>query len=539
MLHTIIMRCMVRLTAFGSIRRFNVLIVSVFFILTGCGEFFSEKSTEVQSQRILKNLSRIETISDANVVVLPVDQKSPRYIRTDSGFELFYFGHHHTVNVIEKIIKDQLGLKTAVNLAVNQIIITCKDEQEVNTTLAFLEEVDIPPIQVKIDCMVSQLYADITMDWETTIAIEDLFGIGVTLSGKEVDGDILPAFPGAALRDTARENIGLKVGIVDEDNFKALLDLLVSKGYLKVLMNPKLEVINGQKAKIQARDQVPLSKEVLTKEGVPYMTTSYEWVEDSLEITPHVFADGYIGLETTIKLGSKNTPEGVKQVPIITERSIENKENRIRQGQSLIIGGLRKSEKRSVVRGVPFLKDIPYLGILFSSKDYEDRATEVIFVITPTISRYGISNSVVMDQLKAKHASPTTSEFHDVLLDSMGIRSNRIKGILQAERYEREQLIPEEDRKRSNKDKEHVLGDQRLKNEQAEDPNGQELSHRKTKGKRSQKRLNKGSQTDTNKSSTDGDGEPKLGKQNQKEGHDETPPSERYITLQDPNNGPQ
>jgi len=266
----------------------------------------------------------------------------------------------------------------------------------------------------------------VTMDWETTLQIDRLFGESVALGGKVVDGVLLPAFPGAALREPARAKFGLKVGYskdlnMDGDKFRALVDVLVSRGYLKILMNPILTVVNGQQAEIITRDKVPIPKEVITKQLEPYTTTEYVWVEDSLRVTPHVYADGYIGLETSIKISSKSTPEGVKQLPIITERSITNKENRIRQGESLIIGGLRKSERRSVVRGVPFLKDIPFIGVLFSSKDFEERAKEIIFILTPTISHGGIPNAEMVESIRKKHRAPVPEELADVLMDSLGL----------------------------------------------------------------------------------------------------------------------
>ena len=151
--------------------------------------------------------------------------------------------------------------------------------------------------------------------------------------------------------------------------------------------------------------------------------TEYEDVVDSLEITAHVFADGYIGLETTIVLGSKNTPEGVKQVPIITRKEITNKENRIRQGESLIIGGMRKNEEFAVVRGVPILKDIPLIGFLFSSEDTEQRAVETIFILTPTISTGGRSNEEVMKEIQRKHEPTSPKGLSEMIADPFGFRS--------------------------------------------------------------------------------------------------------------------
>ena len=198
------------------------------------------------------------------------------------------------------------------------------------------------------------------------------------------------------MRESKRSEFGLDFGYwnnqgVNGHQFRAMVDMLISRGYLKILMNPTLETINGKKAEIVSREYAPLEK-ILVKEGFdePFSLTDYQWVEDALEVTPHVFSDGSIGLETTVKIGSKSKPEGVVQASIITERLIDVNENRIEPGDSLVIGGIRKSEKRSVVRGIPFFKDIPLIGILFSSKDFEEKGTEIIFILTPSISTGGI-----------------------------------------------------------------------------------------------------------------------------------------------------
>jgi len=405
-------------------------VLAALLLLNGCADFFAEKPTELQSQAILSDLSRIRIVPDINAPV-PHIYKEPSYIlETKVGIKLFYFTQYHTVDKLAGLIKEQLGYTVSQSSPTNQLIINCPTRREAQTALKFLKQVDVPPIQVKIDCLVSELYADVTMDWETTIKIENLLGEKITLGGKEVDSVLLPAFPGASLRDEARELIGLKVGYSRKlglagHEFRALVDLLVSRGYLKILMNPTLEVVTGKTANITTRDYVPLPKEVI-KEGVlPYTMTEYKWVVDSLEITPHAFADGYIGLETKAMIGSKSTPEGVKQIPIITERQIQNQENRIRQGDSLIIGGIRKIEKRSVVRGVPFLKDIPLVGILFSSKDFEERAKEIIFIITPTISTGGIETKKMVEQIKRKHEPPTHEEkaLQESIMDPFGFKA--------------------------------------------------------------------------------------------------------------------
>jgi hypothetical protein len=130
-------------------------------------------------------------------------------------------------------------------------------------------------------------------------------------------------------------------------------------------------------------------------------------------------------LETKAQIAAYLTPEGIKQTPIVTERTITTKDNRIRLGESLIIGGIRKSEKRDVVRGVPILKDIPGLNLLFSGRDFEERATEVIFILTPSISTNGKPNEDIVNMMKERHASPLTRGLQEAVLDPLGTKARR------------------------------------------------------------------------------------------------------------------
>jgi type II secretory pathway component GspD/PulD (secretin) len=294
-------------------------------------------------------------------------------------------------------------------------MVRCPTQEDAEEVLEFLEAVDVAPIQIKIDCLISEVYANMTFDRETTLAISNLFGEDVTMKpagtafGDSVqelvlDGEYLPAFPGASMREVARSRMGLNIGYLG-DNFVLLIDLLESRGYLKVLMNPTLQVVNGGTAKVSSMQKVPIDRTTMRSTQSDYLETKteYEEVVDSLEITAHVYGDGYIGLETIAVLGSKNTPEGVKQIPIITKKEIENRQNRIRQGESLIIGGIRKNEEYAVVRGVPILKDIPIIGFLFSSEDTEQRAVETVFILTPSISTDGRPTEEVMKQVHKIH----------------------------------------------------------------------------------------------------------------------------------------
>lgn len=408
-------------------------------------EFFEEKPTELESRAILNELSQIpENPNIANVLPERYRQ-APRRLRVEDGVKLFYFSRHHTVgDLTYKNDKDkalerrthgmagalqELGFKVSSNPYTNQLIIHCTDDAECDQVLEYLDYWDVPPIQVHVDCLILERFGDVTKDWETTILIENLLGEGITLGADKYPG---PAFPGASLRESRRSDFGLDFGYwMNKDilghRVRAVVDILESRGYLKILLNPTLEVINGKTATVTIRDNAPIERTVTTRGGsnasntTSYTLTDYKWVADTLTVTPHVYADGTIGLKTAIIIGSKSKPEGVVQTSIITERSIDVEENRIEPGKSLIIGGMRKSENRSVVRGVPFLKDIPVLGILFSSKDFEEKATEIVFILTPSVSSGSVPYERTADMIRQKYETPDyDTTLDEVVSDPLG-----------------------------------------------------------------------------------------------------------------------
>jgi len=418
-----------------SCKQWLFAVAALFFLLLigGWGNIFAQTDTEHEAERTLGDL-KIDMVADPNVPIPEIYRTPPKIFEQIVGgkpeWKLFYFCRYQSSDGLKKIIHEQFASKVfdekgksvtvvdytvSSNPATNQLVVRCPTRDDIEAVLETLNQVDISPIQVKIECLVSEVYADMTFDRETTLAISNLFGEDVTMKpsgtafGADVrelvlDGDYLPAFPGASLREVARSRMGLNIGYLG-DNFVFLVDLLESRGYLKILMNPTLEVVNGGTAKVSSMQKVPIDRTTMRSTQSDYLETrtEYEDVIDSLEVTAHVFADGYIGLETTVILGSKNTPEGVKQIPIITKKEIENKNNRIRRGESLIIGGIRKNEEYAVVRGVPILKDLPLIGFLFSSEDTEQRAVETIFILTPTISTDGRPTEEVMEQVHKIH----------------------------------------------------------------------------------------------------------------------------------------
>lgn len=423
------------------------------FLTAGCAQetqeqklrtFFERKSTEIESRLILNELSQVRENPHIANPMPTIYRQPPIRLKVPDGVKLFYFTRHNSsgdlsfrgpdkakekeVHSLAGALRD-LGYKVSSNPTTNQLIIHCADDAEADRVLDFLERLDVPPIQVHIDCLILERFGDITMDWETTLLMENLLGEGITLGALKYPQSI---FPGASLRESRRSEFGMDFGYwrnkgIDGHQIRLVVDMLESRGYLKILLNPSIETVNGKSATISIRDNAPIELQVTAKgtsetnKTITYALTDYKWVADTLTVTPRVYADGSIGLQTSITIGSKSKPEGVVQTSIITERSIQVEENRIAPGQSLIIGGMRKSENRSVIRGIPGLKDLPILGILFSSKDFEEKATEIIFILTPSISSGSIPYVEAAQMVRDKYEAPERRQsLEEILGDPTG-----------------------------------------------------------------------------------------------------------------------
>jgi len=423
----------------------------------GCGDFVTGKTAGREATRIISDFGGVKPTPEPNVPIPSIYKEPPKIVEQTVGgateYKLFYFCKHHDSDDLQRVVQSQFGSTlfdakgkskrvpdyTVSSIpATNQLIVRTPDREGIESVVEFLQQVDVAPIQIKINCLISEVYADKTLDWETTLKIENLLGeriqawpAGLAFSDGVTklvdDASVISAFPGASLRELARTRMGLQVGYLSRnEHFLSMVDLLESEGYLKILMNPSVEVVNGKTVKISSSQRIPVDKTYLHSAQSEFFTTKTEWADviDSLEVTPHAYlGDGSIGLETKIMLGSALTPEGIKQISIVTKKEIENKQNRIRLGESLIIGGIRKSERRDVVRGIPFLKDIPLLGMLFSGRDFEERIVETVFILTPSISTGGIPRDEMIEEVERKQGLADSED--DVGFDPFGIKDSK------------------------------------------------------------------------------------------------------------------
>ncbi|MAY73460.1 MAG: hypothetical protein CMJ31_01820 [Phycisphaerae bacterium] len=231
---------------------------------------------------------------------------------------------------------------------------------------------------------------------------------------------------------------GLKVGVIDED-IAVFLRVLDEVTDVTVISNPKVLTLNRQPARVLVGTRVgylsTTTTETSTTENVEFLDTGTQ-----LHVRPFVTSDELIRMELKPQVSSANLRPAVsstgRTLTIPDEDTTELVTNLyVRDGQTVVLGGLFTESTTSTRRQVPVLGDLPIIGVPFRGHDDSIRRNELIFLVTPSI----ISDQVLTIEGRAARKS--------VELARVGARQGLLPWsrerqvgqlLIEAEKYERD-----------------------------------------------------------------------------------------------------
>lgn len=170
-------------------------------------------------------------------------------------------------------------------------------------------------------------------------------------------------------------------------NINGQIGLMVQNGYARILSQPNMVTLSGEKANILVGGQIPIPVSVQGGQ------IGIEWKEYGikLEIAPEVSLDGLITTRVKAEVSALdyNSTHQIKlganmSIPPLTMRKAETV-IALSSGQTMAIGGLISSENSKDITKIPILGDIPVIGQLFRSTSFTKGETELIIFMTPTI----------------------------------------------------------------------------------------------------------------------------------------------------------
>ncbi|MBQ2282099.1 MAG: type II secretion system secretin GspD [Kiritimatiellae bacterium] len=177
------------------------------------------------------------------------------------------------------------------------------------------------------------------------------------------------------------------------------IDAIKSNDKVKILANPSLGAQNNVEAEVSVVDNIPITEATITGSGsdrdVIQNITRMD-VGVKLTMTPHIIPDGIVQLELEPSIEAV-TDKGVSTdyAPTISKRKVKTTVM-VEDGKTIVIAGLMRNDKAEIKKKIPLLGDIPLLGWLFRWNSTEEKKTNILIFVTPTV----ISDSASADALR-------------------------------------------------------------------------------------------------------------------------------------------
>jgi general secretion pathway protein D len=241
-----------------------------------------------------------------------------------------------------------------------------------------VEQLDIRPLQVLIEVLIVEARQDRNFALGANVRVprQNLGG------DQTAEGELLgPVSVG--LGDIVLEFMNL-----GKPNIDAFLRLAQSRGDIEIVSRPVLVASNNTEARFLVGSQRPfiqVSRSLPTDTPSRDQVVQYKDVGTELTVRPTINQDGYVSLLIQQEINAA-TSETQFDAPVISTREAMT-QVLVKDGQTIVIGGLRDQQKDRVSSGVPILSGIPIIGGLFGGQSRRTSRTELYLFLTPRIIR--------------------------------------------------------------------------------------------------------------------------------------------------------
>jgi type IV pilus assembly protein PilQ len=191
------------------------------------------------------------------------------------------------------------------------------------------------------------------------------------------------------------------------DDFWITLKALESENKAKVMAQPRIATLNGNKASIN----VGVTRYFRLQGGTienPFVRFQEIKSGIKLDITPWISQGGQVTVEINPEI-SNSTGDNKEGFPNVSTRSV-NTTIQLNDGETIIIGGLIRAEDNKQIEKVPILGSIPFIGKLFQSQGNQKSTSELVIYLTPHLLKQGDAVDLNRDLEKFKMRMNTNRE---------------------------------------------------------------------------------------------------------------------------------
>ncbi len=333
-----------------------------------------------------------------NTIFVAADNPAKRKDLEQSVVKTFYLSNTSTPTELQDIVntlRTVLDVSRIQQLPSQEAIVIRGTPDQVLLAEKMVDDFDSVPPEVVVDVAIMQVSRD------------KLHNLGIT----PPTSASLQLQPNTTTSTTSSTTSTTTTSTTNTINLNTLADLnatdftatisaasanaLMSDSNTKIIQNPQLRSLNGQKASLKIGDRVPTATGSYTSgiSGVSVSSlvgTQFQYLDVgvNLDITPRIHADGDITLKIVLDVSSVTSYVTIGSIsePVIGQRKVEH-EIRLKDGETNLLGGMLEQEDTKSISGIPGLAQIPILKYLFAEKSTEVKDNEVVFVLVPHIVR--------------------------------------------------------------------------------------------------------------------------------------------------------
>jgi type IV pilus assembly protein PilQ len=358
--------------------------------------------TDVPLDEALNNILAVHGaayIAGKNMIrVVPIGELTVEQAKLETRvYRIMYANVKDVAAALEKYISKSGQISYSVGTS--NIIVT-DTEDKIKAIDMFIKEIDRITPQVLVEARLYDMSSDNRLDlgiqWFAGRNTD--FGAGV-LGGTDKTGATSPFVTGIVNSSTNFTAPGttntqqIRFGILNDDlDIDAIIKATQRDIAAKLLANPRVLVLDNETADIKIVQEIPYQELSQTSGGGNIGTTQFKDVGVELMVTPHVTENGLMRLHIVPKFSNQVATfhlavpgtDQTSDVPVVDKREADTIAL-VKDGQTVVIGGLLQNTAHKDISKVPLLGDIPIVGLLFRFNGEDNVNSELVVFIKPRI----------------------------------------------------------------------------------------------------------------------------------------------------------
>ena len=339
----------------------------------------------------------------ANTIFVAADNPAKRKELDENVIKTFYLSNLTTPTELQDLVntlRTVLEVNRVQQLASQEAIVIRGTPDQVLLAEKIVNDFDRASPEVVVDFALMQ----VSRDKVHTVGISPPTSASVQLQPNISNSSSnSPSSSTSSPSSTSSSGTGINVNSFSNLNatdFTATISganatALFTDSNTKIIQNPQLRSVSGQKASIKIGERVPIATGSfqsgiggLSVSGLVSTQFQYIDVGVNVDITPYIHRDGDITLKIALEVSTvvNNQSIGGIQEPVIGQRKVEH-EIRLKDGEVSLLGGMLEQDDSQSLTGIPGLSQIPILKYLFSQKNTEVMDNETVFAVIPHIVR--------------------------------------------------------------------------------------------------------------------------------------------------------